>query len=218
VDYSSFKRMIAPLVRRVYGSIIRGPVRLFDDTGTTGRQRLQVAGLAGELHNDIERLQPYGFYSHPPTGSEAFGIWIDGNRDNGVIFMVDDRSYRVQPLAEGEFAFASVDNQLAGGHRIHFKDGQEIEIHCKKLTATVTGDAEITATGDAEIVATGSAKIEAGTGTTVKAANNILVDAGGTVFIGGVGGAAAVARVGDPVQVLTYTGTITGGSSKVFSQ
>jgi phage baseplate assembly protein V len=78
----------------------RGVVRGVDDSGP--RQRVQVELLKGELRDDVEHMQNYGFTSHP-TGGDAAVAFLAGSRDQGIVLVIDDRRYRIA-LQPGEVA------------------------------------------------------------------------------------------------------------------
>lgn len=78
----------------------RGVLRGVIDTN--GRQQLQVELLKGELRDGVEHMQNYGFTSHPKGGDVAVAF-IGGNREQGIVLVVDDRRYRI-PLQAGEVA------------------------------------------------------------------------------------------------------------------
>jgi len=82
-------------------------------------QTAQAALLADETHDDMERVQEYGFTSVPLPGAEAVAVFPGGNRDHGLIIAVEDRRYRLRGLAGGEVAL--YDDQ---GQKVHLtRDG-----------------------------------------------------------------------------------------------
>lgn len=85
---------------RVMMMFARGVLRAVDDSG--GRQQLQVELLHGELRDNVEHMQNYGFTSHP-LGGDVAAAFVCGNREQGIVLVVDDRRYRFQ-LAPGEVA------------------------------------------------------------------------------------------------------------------
>lgn len=97
-----FARRLNPLVQKVRLAISRAVVGRVQ--AAAGLQRLQVEALAGELHDGVERLQDYGFGSHPLPGSEAVICSIGGARSHPVAVVVDDRRFRIEPLDAGEVA------------------------------------------------------------------------------------------------------------------
>jgi len=85
---------------RVMMMFARGVLRSVNDSN--GRQQLQVELLKDELRDGVERMQNYGFTSHPTGGDVAFAA-VGGNREQGIVLVVDDRRYRI-PLEAGEVA------------------------------------------------------------------------------------------------------------------
>lgn len=78
----------------------RGVLRAVTDTGA--RQQVQVELLKDELRDGLEHMQNYGFTSHPLGGDVAVAF-LGGNREQGIVLVVDDRRYRI-PLQAGEVA------------------------------------------------------------------------------------------------------------------
>ncbi|HMU65555.1 MAG TPA: phage baseplate assembly protein V [Cellvibrionaceae bacterium] len=66
------------------------------------RPRAQLSVLAGELQDDAEHVQPYGFASAPHLGAEGFGAYIGGGTAHAVVLVIDDRRYRLTSLQPGE--------------------------------------------------------------------------------------------------------------------
>ena len=85
------------LVKMVFG---RGVIRAVKDTGA--RQQTQVEMLKDEVIDDVEHMQNYGFTSHP-TGGDCAVAFNGGNREQGIVLVIDDRRYRI-PLLAGEVA------------------------------------------------------------------------------------------------------------------
>ena len=78
----------------------RGVLRGVTDTGP--RQQVQVELLKDELRDGLEHMQNYGFTSHPLGGDVAVAF-LGGNREQGIVLVVDDRRYRLA-LLPGEVA------------------------------------------------------------------------------------------------------------------
>lgn len=81
------ERLIAPLRRRVLAMIGRAVVRLVDDGPP--RQRMQVEVLAGEVLDEVERMQQYGLSSCPPPGSDAIVLALGGMRQHPVVIAAE---------------------------------------------------------------------------------------------------------------------------------
>lgn len=91
---------IRDLGSRVMMMFGRGVLKGVNDSN--GRQQLQVELLKDELRDDVEHMQNYGFTSHPKGGDVAVAF-IGGNREQGIVLVVDDRRYRIS-LQAGEVA------------------------------------------------------------------------------------------------------------------
>ncbi|HEY1035540.1 MAG TPA: phage baseplate assembly protein V [Pseudoxanthomonas sp.] len=92
---------LAPIKRRLSMVAARAVVRLIKDDES--RQRLQVEILKGELRDGVERMQDYGFTSHPLAGCDAVIVCAGGTREQSIAVVVDDRRYRLL-LQPGEVA------------------------------------------------------------------------------------------------------------------
>lgn len=117
----TFARIIAPLKNRVLSMLSRGRVNTVDDSADL--QLLELTVLKGEIRREVERLQNYGFTSHPPKDAEVAVLSIGGNRDHLLAIAVDDPASRKRDLAPGEVAAFSDE-----GDFLLFKRGQIIVI------------------------------------------------------------------------------------------
>jgi phage baseplate assembly protein V len=86
-------RWIAPLKWRVEGMIAKAIVQAVSESS-----QLQVLKLTvgSETHDGVESIQPYGFTSCPPVGSQAVVVFIAGRRDNPLVVACDDGRVRVK--------------------------------------------------------------------------------------------------------------------------
>jgi len=131
-------RMMQPLRDRVMLMVARAVLRLVNDAA--GIQRVQFSALKGETRGNAEHFQPYGFTSVAHPGAEAVVLFLGGNRDHPIVVVIDDRRYRIQGLQGGELAIYTDEDKQDGGHRIHFKRGQEIEVKTGKKFVVNVGD------------------------------------------------------------------------------
>lgn len=140
-----FSRLSAPLMRRIRFVIARGFVRMVNDA--LKMQNLQVSLLADETWDNVERLQEYGFTSHPHPNAECIVVFPGGKRDHGIVIAVEDRRYRLKGLAQGEVALYTDE-----GDYVWLKRGRNIEVLAGtkvKVTAPLTeivGNATISGT------------------------------------------------------------------------
>ena len=116
----AINKMLAPLRTRIANMIARAVVSRVDDS-----KKIQIVQLSmgDEVHDDIERVQNYGFTSVPQEGAEAAVIFVRRGRDHGLDVAVDDRRNRVKGLQAGEVAVYSDE-----GDKIVMKRGGTIEI------------------------------------------------------------------------------------------
>ncbi|MEN5094524.1 phage baseplate assembly protein V [Pseudomonas protegens] len=117
-------------------------------------QSLQMRLTAGEVNDDMEHFEPYGFTSNPLAGAEGIATFLGGDRSHAVVLVVADRRYRLQALAAGEVAIYTDE-----GDKIHFKRGRIIDIDTATLnirassgvnidTPTLTQSGKIVSQGD----------------------------------------------------------------------
>jgi len=124
----AIQTMLEPVKNKVGLMVGRCVLRAITDTGKL--QRVQVQALADETHDDVERVQQYGFTSVPFAGAEGVVVFVGGNRDHGLVIAVDDRRYRLVGLSAGEVAL--YDDQ---GQKVHLTrtgivvDGAGKDIH-----------------------------------------------------------------------------------------
>lgn len=91
-------------------------------------QSLQLRLLAGEVKDNVEHLEPYGFTACPLAGAEALAGFIGGDRSHGVVIVVADRRFRLQGLKPGEVALYTDE-----GDKFHFKRGRVIDLETMTL-------------------------------------------------------------------------------------
>lgn len=128
--------LIDPLTRRLSSMVARAVVQLVTDSGDL--QRVQIGVLDGEVIDDAERFQQYGFSSVPLTGAEAVVLFPGGDRAHPLVIAADDRRHRPTGLADGEVA-------------IYAESGASVVIKA-------SGDIEATpASGQKLLVSTGGA-------------------------------------------------------------
>lgn len=147
---SDLSRALGPMARRIGNMLARGVVTAVKE-GSKLRS-LQVRMMAGEIKDDIEHFEPYGYTSRPLPGAEHVSAFFDGDRSHGVTLMVADRRYRLAGLEAGEVALF---DDL--GHVVHLtRTGIVIDggNHAVMVTNTphVTLDAPtVTCTGNVNI-------------------------------------------------------------------
>ena len=113
-------------------------------------QSLQLRLLAGEIKDNMEHLEPYGFTACPHPGAEALAGFIGGDRSHGVVITVADRRFRLVGLKPGEVALYTDE-----GDKFHFKRDRIIDIETVTLNVKATDSVNfdtplITSTGRIE--------------------------------------------------------------------
>lgn len=117
---------------RIANLLARGVVALANSASKL--QSLQVRLTAGEVKDNMEHLEPYGFTASPLAGAEALAGFFGGDRSHGVVIVVSDRRHRLVGLKPGEVAIYTDE-----GDRIHMKRGRVIDIETMTLNVTALG-------------------------------------------------------------------------------
>ena len=168
--------------------------------GSKPMRELQINMLAGEVRDEVEHVEPYGFTSEPLSDGlpEAFALFFDGDRSHGIVFCVADRRYRLKPLKPGEVA---IYDDL--GQKVHLtRAGIEV-VTPKNLTADVKGNVTETVGGSLTAKVTGSA--------TLKAAS-VKIDSPTTQITGSLAVAGDVTAGGISLKSHTHPGD-SGGTT-----
>jgi phage baseplate assembly protein V len=121
------KHVIAPFSRRVSLMISRCVLNIIDDTTKT--QSAQAEFFSGEVHDNAEVWQQFGFTSVPPSGSEGIALFIGGERQNPFIVATENKDTRVKNLKQGEACLYS-----SCGDTITLKENNSAELKTKKLS------------------------------------------------------------------------------------
>jgi phage baseplate assembly protein V len=93
---------ISSLSKGMANVVTRGVITALDTA-----KKCQAVGLkliAGEVKDNVEHLEPYGFTSAAKDGAEVLVVFPGGDRSHGVVVTVADRRYRLKGLARGEVA------------------------------------------------------------------------------------------------------------------
>jgi phage baseplate assembly protein V len=130
-------KALAPLARRIRLMAGRAILTLVNDA--TKLQGVQVKLLDGEVCDNVDRVQHYGFTSVPLPGAEGIYLALGGSRDNGVIIADDDRRYRIKGLQGGEVAIYTDE-----GDSIILKRGHVIEVATQTLNVNAATVVNIT--------------------------------------------------------------------------
>ncbi|RMQ98416.1 Phage baseplate assembly protein V [Pseudomonas savastanoi pv. glycinea] len=111
--------------------LVRGTVVLAN--AASKMQALQMRLTAGEVKDDLEHFEPYGFTSNPLAGAESITAFMGGDRSHGIVLVVTDRRYRIKELKPGEVAIFTDE-----GDKVHFRRGRIIDIETETLNIKAT--------------------------------------------------------------------------------
>jgi phage baseplate assembly protein V len=133
----AIRKLTEPLRRRIALMVGRCTVKLVNDA--LKMQGVQITLLADEAIDNVERMQEYGFTSHPHPGAEALSLAVGGTRNHVVVIKCEDRRYRLTGLEEGEVA---IYDDL--GSKVVLKRGNVIEVTAATKIRMVTPLLEVT--------------------------------------------------------------------------
>ncbi|HII3779140.1 phage baseplate assembly protein V [Pasteurella multocida] len=88
-------------------------------------QKAQVSGLAGEILQDVELMQQFGFTSVPPAGTQVVVVPVGGKTTHSIIIATENGAFRVKNLENGETALYD-----QSGSTIILKKGRLVEVDC----------------------------------------------------------------------------------------
>ena len=165
-----FCRCFEQIGRKLRNLAARGVVALVNDG--LRMQENQIRLLEGEVIDNAERPQQYGFSSHPLPGAECFVVFCGAAREHPLVLAVEDRRYRVTGLKPGEAVMYTDE-----GDTITLKRGNIIEVATK-------GDVFVKAARSIDATAGTKVSVEAGTSVTITAAEAITL-AAPKIFLNG---------------------------------
>ncbi len=90
------------LIKKIFDLISRATVR--SKHPERPMRTIQSEHLAGDVREDVEHFEPYGFTSEPHLGAEVLAASLNGDRNHTVAIIVSDRRYRIKNLKDGEVA------------------------------------------------------------------------------------------------------------------
>lgn len=88
-------------------------------------QQVQVNGLAGEVVQDAELFQHFGFTSNPPANTQCVIVPIGGRTSHSIIVATENEKYRITALESGEVAIYSSE-----GAFVKIKKGRIVDVEC----------------------------------------------------------------------------------------
>jgi phage gp45-like len=100
--------MLARMARRIMMTVMRGKVRLVDDSGPVQKHQVDFGpiGPDGSLGLRDNTLAPawFGFASSPPEGADVVALFVGGDRANGLVIAHNHQATRLRGLNPGETA------------------------------------------------------------------------------------------------------------------
>jgi phage baseplate assembly protein V len=132
------------VARRVLMSLARALVTTVNDAG--GVQMMQVKLNALETRDNTPRPVEFGLTSNPPINSDAFVVFLGGDRSNGVVLGTVHQPSRPKNLAPGETMLYSQD-----GKSIYLTASGGIVVEAKGQDVTVNHAARVTINAATEI-------------------------------------------------------------------
>lgn len=188
---------LAEVALQILRGLVRGVLTGTDDTNEY-YQRVQVRGLGGEVHPDVQHIQPYGLYSNPEDGARPLLFEVGGARDHVIAILISDERYRPKNRPKGETGLHG-----KGYTAVRCKPGGTVEIIGGEGSAHVTVDASgnvVVEGGSVEILGSGSARV--------------LVDASGDVTV--EGGNVTLEGTTVDLKGIVTLGPLTKIDSRVF--
>jgi phage gp45-like len=124
---NTIKKVTEPLARRVALMVSKCSLTLIDDSTKT--QKAQSEFFTGEVYDDSEVWQNFGFTSVAPSGSEGVSLFVGGERKVPLIIATECKGKRLNNLKEGDAAVYS----LAGNY-LKVGANNSVEIKTNKLS------------------------------------------------------------------------------------
>jgi len=153
MDFKSFKRLIAPIQKKIFLLLGRAILTYVNNAEKT--QKIQIIALQGETISDMERFQEYGFETYPLEDAEVAAVFINGNRDQGIAICVHDREYRPTDLVAGEVAIYTDEDLSPGDFRIHLKRGRIFDIKGDQIIEVLDTSKTVTTPSETHVNVTG---------------------------------------------------------------
>ncbi|NIO79125.1 MAG: hypothetical protein GTN53_01030 [Candidatus Aminicenantes bacterium] len=138
---AQLERWLSPWKQRILLMVGKAIIKAVKDTDNL--QVVQVQLMGNEIKGDIERIQEYGFTSHPPEDSEAVAVAVGGDRSNLLIIATDNSTYRLK-LEKGEVALYDMFGQY-----IKFQKDSKVIFKSDKLRLGSPASDEALVLGDA---------------------------------------------------------------------
>ena len=143
------------IINRLLVMIGRAAIKAVDDS--SGLQQATISILDGETRRNINRVQNFGFTSHPLEGAESVVVSVGGVRGNELVIACDDSRYRLTGLQGGDVAVYD-----ANGNNIILSSGgvtvnaSKVTVNCDDINLGGDGGEQVARIGDMVAVGAGS--------------------------------------------------------------
>ena len=105
--------MMRKIISKLSTVVAKGIIKAVSDDSDF--QLVKVSVLSDETIEGVERIQPYGLTSVPPSNSEAVLVFINNNREHGVVIACDSSENRPRDNEDGDVV-------------VYSKHGQQIKL------------------------------------------------------------------------------------------
>lgn len=123
------------LARRVMMTVMRGRVKLVDDTGAIQTMQLDLgpSGPAGSLgiRDKTKVVNFFGFSANPPADGDAIVLNVGGDRNFAIVIGHNHQKYRLTGLQPGEAALYD-----QWGNIVKMTNAGIVITHATKVTVT----------------------------------------------------------------------------------
>jgi len=194
-------------IDKIRGLLKIATLRSTDDSGAF---RFGQIGALGKTQT-ANIFSPYGLIHHPPDGSMAMVLIMQGEESKSIT-LCDDPKRRIKGLSEGEVGIA---NYLTQTHFIMKENGDwDIQVN-GNVNMVVTGNVTATVAGNASMMVTGTTSINSGQDVTITSGTKINLNApqitwqGGTIDTNGVTVNNGDVTVNNGGNVVLDTGDVT---------
>lgn len=137
------------MLQNLRNLITIGVAKLFYPQG--GMQQVKVKIREGEMRDQLEHAQPYGFAHLPHADSETINLFPAGDKGFGLVICVHNRRYRMQLNDEGDVAIYDHEGQTVHLKRdgILLKSSKQVTVDSPNthITGNVVIDKECTISG-----------------------------------------------------------------------
>jgi len=148
-------RMLKPIRNKIYLLISKAVIKSVSDVA--GQLQIVQIDLGNDgLISEVERVQNFGFSSHPANGAQAVVACISGNREHPIVIAIDDGEYR-PAVSEGDSVMYNKNGTkiTLQGNKVSV-DGDTIELGTFDLRKLVTEQFKAVYNGHTHVAPSGT--------------------------------------------------------------